>query len=147
MGRRQAVNDEPEGAREAELRELVARLDRLIPREGAHLTIPGDPDGRTTIGSRLGYLRFGVEFLAAALSPLPDSERVPNRIEPKLDYLLSAGSETPFDLCEIDEAIVSRPPVRSRLGPLGQLSAGVFLVALVVMVFIGGAAVVRWLFW
>lgn len=135
-----------EEARESELRELVARIDHLIPRDGAHVTIPADPAGHATIGSRLGYLRLGVEFLAAALRPLPSSDRAPTRIEPKLDYLLSQGSETPFDLCEVDEAIGSRPPVRTRLGPLGQLSAGVFLVAVAILVFIGGAAVVRWLF-
>lgn len=137
---------ELEEAREAELRDLVERLDRLVPKDGAHLTIPGDPDGTTTVGSRLGYLRFGVEFLTAALRPLPDTELAPTRIEPDLDYLLTQGSETPFHLCEVDEAIGSRPPVRSRLGALGQLTAGVLVVAALILVLIGGAAVVRWIF-
>jgi len=137
---------ELEEEREAELRELVERLDRLVPKDGAHLTIPGDPDGNTTVGSRLGYLRFGVEFLAAALRPLPHTEVAPTRIEPDIDYLLTQGSDAPFDLCEVDEAIGSRPPVRSRLGPLGQLAAGVLVVAALILVFIGGSVVVRWLF-
>lgn len=135
---------ELEDAREAELRELVARLDRLVPREGAHLTISGEPAGHTAVGNRLGYLRFGVEFLAAALDPLPSSEVAPNRIAPKIDYLLTEGSTAPFDSCEVDEAIVSRPPARSRLGPLGELSAAMLVVALLILIFIGGAVVLRW---
>lgn len=131
---------------DAELRELVLRLDRLVPRQGAHLTIPADAHGSATAGSRLGYLRLGVELLTAALSPLPGSDPLPARIEPDLDYLLTQGSKAPFELCEIDEAIVARPPVRSRLGVVGQLSAVVIavgaLIALAVVALVG----LRWLF-
>jgi len=133
-------------AREAELQDLVERLDRLVPKEGAHLTIPSDPEGRTTVGSRLGYLRFGVEFLVASLRPLPASEAAPARIEPEMDYLLAEGSEAPFALCEVDEAIGSRPPVRSGLGALGQLVAGLLAVAALILLFVGAAVAVRWLF-
>ena len=132
-------------AREAELRELVDRLDRLIPKDGAHLTIPGDPDGHTTLGSRLGYLRLGVELLAAALRPLPGSDEGPARIEPSLAYLLTEGSRAPFDLCEVDEAIVSRPPVRSGLGAGGQLLSAVLVVGVLVVLFIAASFVVGWL--
>ena len=132
--------------REAEIRELVERLDRLIPKDGAHLTIGVDPDGRTTLGSRLGYLRFGVEFLAAALHPLPSSEQSPTRIEPALDSLLTEDSQSPFELCEIDEAIASRPPVRTGLGAIGQILAGVLVVAALILVFLGGSVLVRWIF-
>jgi hypothetical protein len=137
---------ELEEDREAELRALVERLDHLIPRGGAHLTMPGDPDGRTTVGSRLGYLRLGVELLAAALRPLPATEAAPARVEPELDYLLTEGSRAPFELCEVDEAIISRPPVGSRLGALGQLLAAVLAVGALIALFIGGSYVVRWLF-
>jgi hypothetical protein len=133
-------------AREAELQELVERLERLVPKDGAHLTIPADPDKTTTIGNRLGYLRFGIEFLAAALHPLPDSDTAPPRIRPNLDYFLTEGSEAAFDLCELDESIGSRPPVRSRLGPMGQLVAGVVLVLMLVLLFIGVSLVWRWVF-
>lgn len=133
-------------AREAEIRDLVARLDRLIPKDGAHLTIRGDPDGNATVGNRLGYLRFGVEFLGAALEPQPSSDEAPARIVPDLDELLTDGSRTPFALCEIDEAIGSRPPVSSGLGAPGQLLAGVLVVAALVLCLIGAAVVWRWLF-
>ena len=131
---------------EAEIAELVAQLDRLIPRAGAHLTIPSEPDARTTIGNRSGYLRFGLEFLAAALRPLPETEHEPPRIEPALGGLLTANSQAPFDLCEVDEAITSRPPARTRLGFFSQLAVGVALVAAVILLFIGASIVLRWLF-
>jgi len=133
-------------AREAEIRDAVERLDRLIPKDGAHLAIGTETGGRTTAGSRLGYLRLGVELLAAALRPLPATEAEPARIEPEIAYLLRAGSHAPFDLCEIDEAIGSRPPIRSALGPLGELFTAVIVVAALILVVLAGAVVVRWMF-
>src|SRR5512143_741928 len=114
---------EPE--REAELHEIATRLDRLVPREGAHLTIRASPDGGGTIGNRLGYLRFAVEILSAAADPVPGSDEIPAAIAPKLDGLLTEDSSGAFDFCEIDESIASRPPVEARLGPLGHVVAGV----------------------
>lgn len=132
--------------REQEIREAVERLDGLIPKDGAHLAIGVETGGKTTAGSRLGYLRLGVEFLTAALRPLPATETEPPRIEPELGYLLRAGSRAPFDRCEIDEAIGSRPPIRSALGPLGELFTAVIVVAALILVFLAGAVVVRWIF-
>jgi hypothetical protein len=137
---------ERDDAREAEIREAVERLDRLIPKDGAHLALGADGSGRTAVGSRLGYLRFGLEFLAAAVQPLPATETEPARIAPRLEYLLARGSRPPFDLCEIDEAIASRPPVRSGLGALGELLAGVVAVAALIALLLAGAVAVRWLF-
>jgi hypothetical protein len=133
-------------AREAEIRDAVERLDRLISRDGAHLAIGTESGGRTTAGSRLGYLRLGVELLAAALRPLPATEAEPARIEPEIGYLLRAGSHGPFDLCEIDESIGSRPPIRSGLGPLSELFIAVIVVAVLILIFLAGAVVVRWMF-
>jgi hypothetical protein len=135
-----------EEPQETELAELVARLDRLIPREGAHLTIPRESGARTTIGNQLGYLRFGLEFLMAALRPLPETEHEPARIAPDLDGLLTSDSRAPFDLCEVDEAITSRPPARTRFGFVGQLALGVALVMAAILLFVGVAIVLRWLF-
>jgi len=133
-------------AREAELRELVERLDRLIPEDGAHLTIPSNPEGTASAGNRLGYLRFGLAFLAAALDPLPSSEEAPARIVPDLGPLLSEGSRTPFELCEIDEAIGSRPPVSSGLGAPGQLVSALLVVGALILCLIGASVVWRWVF-
>jgi hypothetical protein len=133
-----------EDTREAELRELVERLDRLVPQDGAHLTILTDAGGRTTVGNRLGYLRFGMELMAAALDPQAESDAAPARITPNFDSVLTEGSQTAFGVCELDESIGSRPPARSRLGLTGQLVAGVVLVLLIILLFIGVSVVWRW---
>jgi hypothetical protein len=132
--------------REAELQELADRLERLVPKDGARLTIPGEDGPHTAIGNRLGYLRFAVAFLAAALRPLPESEDAPPRITPDLGSILTEGSRPPFDLCELDESIVSREPARSGLGALGQLGGGVAAVFALILLLIGASVVWRWVF-
>lgn len=129
---------------DAEVQELVDRLDRLVPRDGAHLIIPADSGRTTVVGNRLGYLRLGIELLRAALDPVQGTEDVPPRIDPDVGYLLAKGSDAPFDLCELDESIASRPPVQSGLGPLGQLAAGVLVVALLIVLFLAAAVAWRW---
>lgn len=130
--------------REAALRALVERLDRLVPAEGAHLTIgPGGTAGGT-VANRLGYLRLGIEMMAAALHPLPEEGEAPPRIVPRLEGLLTPESTRPFELCEVDESIGSRPPVRSRLGPLGEIMAGVLVVAALLLLLVGAGVVWRW---
>ena len=52
----------------------------------------------------------------------------------------------PFELCELDESIISRPPVSSGLGAPGQLASAVLVVALLVLCLIGASVVWRWLF-
>jgi hypothetical protein len=136
---------EPDEEKENAVRELVASLDRLVPRDGAHLTLAADAGGKTTIGNRAGYLRFGIEVLAAALVPLGESEEGPPRIEPNLDYLLTS-TRGPLSLCEIDESIGSRPPVASGLGLLGQLVAGVLIVVAIGLLLAGAAVLFRWIF-
>lgn len=130
--------------RETQLRELVERLDRLLPRDGAHLSVAASAEG--TVGNRLGYLRFGLEFMAAALDPQPASGDTPPRITPRLESLLTDDSALRFESCELDEAIESRPPVQSRLGAPGQLLAGVLTVAAVILLLIGASVVWRALF-
>ncbi len=132
--------------REAELQGLVERLDQLVPRDGAHLTIPAAPDAHATTGNRLGYLRFGIEFLQAALHPQPETEADPPRIAPQLDSLLTDESQAPFNLCELDESIGSRPPARTRFGFLGQLALGVLVVFVAIVLLLGAALVWRWVF-
>jgi hypothetical protein len=131
---------------ETELQDLVERLDRLVPKEGAHLTLPADAEGRTTAGNRAGYLRLGIELLRAALSPEPASDEAPARVVPRVEELLTEGSRPPFELCELDESIGSRPPAQSRFGAFGQMSAGVGLVLILILAFIGAAVLWRWLF-
>jgi hypothetical protein len=131
---------------EAELQDLVDRLDHLVPKEGAHLTLPADAEGRTTAGNRAGYLRLGIELLRAALSPLPASEEAPTRVVLQVDELLTEGSRAPFELCELDESIGSRPPAQSRLGVFGQMGTGVGVVLILILAFVGAAVLWRCLF-
>jgi hypothetical protein len=132
--------------REAEIEEIVGRLDALVPSEGAHLTIPADGEGRTSAGNRLGYLRLGVEFLVAALHPVPASEDAPAQVVPQLGSLLSEGSRPPFETCELDESIGSRPPVQSPLGALGQIGIAVAVVFVLILALIGAAVLWRAIF-
>ena len=131
--------------REEELHELVERLDRLVPADGCHLTLPAGESGRGAIGNRAGYLRFAVEILKAALHPLPESETHPPRIEPAMTSLLTEDS-APWLACELDESIVGRPPAESRLGALGQMGSGVALVIALILALIGASVVWRWVF-
>ena len=129
--------------REAALFALVERLDRMVPAEGAHVTLAGGPQ-RSTVGNRLGYLRLGIELLAAGLRPLPEAEDAPPRVAPRLEGLLTPDSARPFDLCELDESIASRPPVRSALGPLGEIIAGLLIVAGFILLLIGASWAWHW---
>lgn len=129
---------------EAALLALVERLDRLVPADGAHVTIgPGGTAG-ATVANRAGYLRLGIEFLTAALRPLPEEGDAPPRVVPRLDGLLTPESTRPFELCELDESIGSRPPVRSRLGPLGEILAGVLVVGGLILLLVAAGVVWRW---
>ena len=131
--------------REAELQELVERLDRLVPKDDARLATSDPADGRALIGNRAGYLRFAIAFLHAALQPLPQSDDEPPRIAPDLGSLFTEGSQVPFESCELDESIVSRPPASSGLGALGQLGGGVAAVFAIILLLIGASVVWRWI--
>jgi len=129
-----------------ELRELVDQLDRLIPKEGAKLRIPADPDGNTTIGTQRGYLRLGVELLRAGLTPTAAAEPEIPQLPLDIGYLLTPDSETPFDLCEIDENVDQLPARSRKLGPLGQLVAALVTVAALALIVLGAVAALSWFF-
>jgi hypothetical protein len=131
---------------EAEIRELTGHLDRVVPKDGAHLLTTTPPDRPRVVGNRLGYLRLGIELLKAALDPVQGPAEAAPRIDVNAGYLLPEGSAWPLDVCELDESISSRPPVQSGLGALGQLTAGVLVVALLILLLIGAAVVLRWVF-
>jgi hypothetical protein len=130
-----------------ELRELANQLDRLVPREGAKLRLPSDPDGSTTAGTQRGYLRLAIELLRAGLQPLErgDEHDVPH-IPLDIDYLLTPDSTSPFDLCEVVDDVERLPPRVQKLHPLGQLIAALLAVAVVGLIIVGAAAILSWLF-
>ena len=129
-----------------QLRDLVGQLDALVPKEGAKLLIPSDPDGNTTIGTERGYLRLGIELLRATLDRPPEFNHEIPRISLDLDYLLSPGSQSPFDLCEIDEEFQKWHPPTRPLGPFGQLVLAVVGVVILGLIVVGAFAIASWLF-
>ena len=131
-------------AAEAELRDLVGRLDRLVPREDAHLAVPPPGERGITVGNRRGYLRLGIEVLRAAANPAAGSDAAAPRIVPDVAYL-TGRRPTAFDACELDEAVASRPPVVSPLGALTQLALALVAVAALVLAFMGLSAFVNWI--
>ncbi len=128
------------------IEELVDELDRLIPREGAKLRMPADADGIATAGTRLGYLRLGVELLRAGLSPSTETEAGAHRIPLDVEYLLTPDSVPPFERCEIDEDVERRPPRRKELGAFGQIMAGIGVAGVLALLLLGLLAVLSRLF-
>ncbi len=130
-----------------ELRELANHLDRLIPKEGAKLRLPSEPDGHTTAGTQRGYLRLAVELLRAGLQPLERGEKhdLPH-LPLDIDYLLTPESGSPFDLCEVVEDWEQLPPRVQKLGPFGQLIAALLAVAVVGLMIVGAAAILSLVF-
>ena len=100
-----------------------------MPRDGAHLTIPVEAEG-TVVGNRAGYLRFAIAFLAAALTPVAQTDDAPSRVVPDLASILTEGSRSPFEVYELDESIISRGPAESEAVPVGPSHKQRFAVAL-----------------
>jgi hypothetical protein len=122
---------------------LVDQLDGLVPKEGAKLRMPADPDGNTTVGTQRGYLRLGIELLRAGLDPLEPGDKNDTPYLPlSIEYLFTADSETPFDLCGVVDDPDRLPPRVQRLGPFGQLMAALFAVVALGLVVLGAMAVV-----
>lgn len=130
-----------------ELRELVDQLDRLVPKEGAKLRIPSDPDGNATAGTQRGYLRLAIELLRAGLHPLErgHEQDIPH-IPLDIDYLLTPDSKAPFDVCEVVDDVERLPPRVQKLGPFGQLIAALLGVVVVGLIIVGAAAMLSWMF-
>jgi hypothetical protein len=129
-----------------ELRDLVDRLDRLVPKEGARLRMPADADGNTTAGTQRGYLRLGVEILRAGLDPAdPGVAGERAHVPLDIDYLMTSDSRPPFEVCELVEDPDHLPPRARKLGPVGQLMAALMAVAVLGLIGLGAAAVLSWM--
>jgi hypothetical protein len=128
-----------------ELRDLVDRLDRLVPKEGARLRMPADADGNTTAGTQRGYLRLGVELLRAGLDPTDPvpGERV--HVPLVIEYLMTSDSQPPFEVCELAEDPDHLPPRARKLGAVGQLMAALMAVVVLGLIGLGAAAVLSWM--
>jgi len=84
-----------------ELSSIVNRLDQDISRENARVTIQkygGDLDEAFVVGTPNGYLRLGVEFLKAGLTPHSSPEK--SEIDVDVEYLIDDDSDVQFDYFE-----------------------------------------------
>jgi hypothetical protein len=134
---------------EARLRQLVAELDALVPRDGALIREgPGfinDIDEPALIGNRRGYLRLGIELLHVG-SVSPES---PHAVVRDLRYMWdpadSVGEFAPFECRE------SLRPWEEESGrgfgetPWGQKTALERTVVVVLIALGSVLAVVWWL--
>lgn len=78
---------------EVEISSLVKTLDSTIPKEKAHFAIytyGGGTDESFTQGNRIGYLRFGIEFLKAGLQI---SDEGNDETAAELGYLINEDSD------------------------------------------------------
>jgi hypothetical protein len=129
-----------------ELRDLVDRLDRLVPKEGARLRMPADADGNTTAGTQRGYLRLGVELLRAGLNPAdPGGAGERAHVPLDVDYVMTSDSRPPFEVCEIVDDPDHLPARARKLGPAGQLMAALIAVVVLGLIGLGAAAVLSWM--
>lgn len=129
-----------------ELRELVDQLDRLVPKEGARLRIPADAGGNTA-GTQRGYLRLGIEMLRAAAAPVEAGEAYDRPHLPlAIDYLMTADSESPFEVCEVVDDPDRLPARVQKLGPVGQLMSALIAVVVLGLIGLGAAAMLSWIF-
>lgn len=127
-----------------ELRILVKRVDDVVPKEGACVSLCAQ-DWNVSFGNQEGYVRLGLEILRAALDPLPDSEKAPLRVAPDLGYLLTPDSSSPLGLCEVRDDIVAETregePSKRRRSTIG----GVLALLGIALCFLCALVAVRWL--
>lgn len=133
--------NEPE---EASAEHLIAKLDALVPRDRACVTLRqygGGPDESRVTANQRGYLRLGIEFLKAAFAPTNKE----NSLKADIRYLLTEDSDVGFDWFERREDL----PLPLKPGRRRRIVASAFalgcLVFVAVLAVVGLIAVVRWL--
>jgi len=128
---------------EAAAEELVAKLDALVPREGARVALSqygGGPDECRVVANRRGYLRLGIEFLRAAFAP-HEKQHV---IKADIHYLLTEDSDIGFDWFERREDLPPAAP-ESRPGRIvGPIIGFGFLGLIILCALVGLVTIIRW---
>jgi hypothetical protein len=133
---------------------LTEELDRLVPREGARVSLRqhgGGPDESHIVANELGYLRFGVELLKAAhASPSPAPGAATNEVASDLEYLFTEDSDIGFDALYRSETFDVGPSgltLRQRV-TVGLLQVGCvgLLLAVVALAIMGLVTFASWLF-
>ncbi len=95
-----------------EIGRIVNELDRGIVKENAKVSLQkygSDLDEAFIVATERGYLRLGVEFLKAGLTPYRSPDKAmanrPYAIDVELDYLITEDSDVHFDYFERTEDI------------------------------------------
>ncbi len=132
----------------SEIKDLIERLDQLVPRDGAWLTsfeYGGGPDESGLRGNRAGFQRLGLEILAGSVAPkIPKSEQLPI----DFTYLFDDQSFIMFDRFELDERERSASPEsKPRIFSDKVLLVGCafVLISVLALCIIGFSTVAGWL--
>jgi hypothetical protein len=95
-----------------EIKEIIGKLDEGISKENARVSIQkygGELEEAFIVATENGYLRLGVEFLKAGITPyLPPEKSLgerPHAIDVEIDYLITEDSDVHFDYFERSEDI------------------------------------------
>ena len=131
----------------SELNAIVTRLDQDISRNNAKVTIQkygGDLDESFVLGTANGYLRLGVEFLKAGLSPYASPERA--AIDVDVEYLIHDDSDVHFDYFERREDLTVKIYKGSFVDKLIPLVLLAIVVLVLVLAIVGLRTVFRALF-
>lgn len=134
---------------EAHVRLLVDELDRAIPKDGAEVRLfqyGGGPDETKFVGTRQGYLRFGVEFLKGGIGPF--SGDTASSVKVDLDYLVTSDSDVGLDWFERHDYLpaadhLDPPSWRNRL--IGWVIVGV-VIAFFGCAILGLLTAIEWAF-
>jgi hypothetical protein len=136
---------------EDRLHELIAELDRLVPRTDAVVWedhgLYGSEFDPAFGGNRVGYLRLGIEFLKVADAPAVPGQ--PERVLADLSYLVNAererGESAIFERREIgpDELQAPREPPSRLAGTLQWMTLVIVLLVVVLLLLLGLADLFR----
>jgi hypothetical protein len=128
---------------EAATEELIAKLDALVPRDGARVSLSqygGGPDESRVVANRRGYLRLGIEFLRAAFAP----HEKQHLVKADIRYLLTDDSDVGFNWFERREDLPQATPESRRARIIGPIIGFGFLGLVVLCALVGLVTIVRW---
>ena len=126
--------------------ELIEKLDKLAPKEGAIVKFQqygGGPDESRIIANRNGYLRFGIELLKASFAePVNKAGDNPNAININLDFV-PKDSEIQFDWFDRTEDLNIKEETSSSWI---SLFLGIIFVIFIALSIIGLITAIKWIF-
>lgn len=136
-----------------ELKDIIGRLDAGIPRENAKVSFQkygcgdGDLEEAFIVATENGYLRMGVEFLKAGITPhLSPRGGRPFAIAVDLDYLFAENSDVYFDYFERREEIQVRTYEETWVDKFIPLAASGVILAVLALAIVGLVTIIKALF-